>query len=357
MKTDDEMFDIISKFVTDDEIQAVLDSEIRDKSHPLKIMLMLSCDRSRFTKWNTRMAFKTIVEKDKGWLEKIKRRLVNTTDYTDPSSALAEVRAYGDLLTAGFDVNPVATATSSRPDFRTDEFTIPIVIEVFSKELDGETAIELKEFNNDSLVPAKGGSSSLRELSVSPFGKSKNNEYSSENAISRITSIKKYEKQFNQKCINILWIDFQDESWKFNDYEAARPLFSSTTDTITSGYLWHSFYGEKGLPLFEFGSFERKATKQGRAMQHNGRFPCERKNYGKSIVDLAVISFPKYKVLFQNPNRNQILPDELWKKLASINNLDLSKSWINWPDRNLEKRIKIEKEHIRALNDIGIYGW
>jgi len=308
------------------------------------------------TKGNTRIAINTILEKDFDWLVKIKKRLTDITDYTNSSSALAEIRAYGALLRAGFNVHSVQTNANSSPDFLIDGESVPMVVEVFSKELDGDTALKLEEFNTKPLVPVNGQQIAISEISVSPYGRPGNGEYSVENAISRMASIKADEKQFNNDSFNVLWIDLQDESWIFNDYEAIWPIFSGTTNNICSGYIWNSLYGQKGLPLFEFGSLERRAIKQGKGMQHYGRFACEN-TPKKSIVDLAIISFPRYKIAFQNPNRESLSQNLIWRKILSISSLDVSKSWINWPDGNLLKRIKIEIERIEALNRVGLYGW
>lgn len=357
MNLDSDMRDAFQKFMTDDDVELIIETEQRDIVHPVKALLSLDNQRTEWTKGSTRQAILSIMDENEEWLKSLKSRLLNTKDYSDATSALAEIRAYGNLLYAGFDIKPVPTSSGSTPDFLIEAEDLQIRVEVYAKGLDGENAQELNRFHTDPLIPREAEKVAVREISVSPFGKIKKGELTTENAISRIASIKQDEKQFDATSTNILWIDLQDEIWFFDGYLTSKPIFGGTTGKYRSGYIWYAFYGEKDLPIFERASFERKTIKQGTGMQHDGRYFLREGELFKSIIDFVVVSYRRHNIILENPNRAHNFTKDTWRKLACIPCVDITNSWLDWPDENLESRIRISKEQIVAFNNEGMYSW
>lgn len=73
-----------------------------------------------------------------GWLRDLAPRLNDFEDDRNASSSLAEIRAYGGLLEAGFKVSPILRKTSATPDFTVDAGDGLVTVEVFSKHQDKE---------------------------------------------------------------------------------------------------------------------------------------------------------------------------------------------------------------------------
>ncbi len=73
-------------------------------------------------KTNTEQAARSISYVDDVWLDAIKHRLLDTTDFTNASIALGEVRAYGALLQAGLKVRPAPAVAREQvvPEFEVD---------------------------------------------------------------------------------------------------------------------------------------------------------------------------------------------------------------------------------------------
>jgi hypothetical protein len=62
------------------------------------------------TKWPpTETAAKAILRASKTWLIALKKRLLDIADFSNPSSALGEIRCYGALLETGMAVNAKPT--------------------------------------------------------------------------------------------------------------------------------------------------------------------------------------------------------------------------------------------------------
>jgi hypothetical protein len=57
-------------------------------------------------------------------------------DPEEASAGLAELRAYGGLLEAGFKCTPIPVKDDSTPDFEVDAGDGPVIVEVFAKHQD-----------------------------------------------------------------------------------------------------------------------------------------------------------------------------------------------------------------------------
>lgn len=100
---------------------------------------------------NTEMAARLVAQKNRPWLASLKPRLLDTTDQTNASSALGEIRAYGALLETWMDVKPgpVVSASNVSPEFLVEYGKVSVIVEVHSRQLDADQALALDEFRRN----------------------------------------------------------------------------------------------------------------------------------------------------------------------------------------------------------------
>ena len=127
---------ILKSFLKDDEIKAIEELLVKDRRHPVK-QLLQPRDRETQVLANTNLALKRIMTLDKSWLESIRQRLTDTNTFSASSSALGEIRAYGYLLDTLLDVRPIPETNDSTPDFRVIYDNEEVIVEVHSKQYDG----------------------------------------------------------------------------------------------------------------------------------------------------------------------------------------------------------------------------
>lgn len=203
------------------------------------------------------MAFNIIIKKNSEWLNKIKKRLINNTDYSQPSSALGELRCYGYLLEAftGYDVKPTDKSSTPTPDFSIINKNEIVEVEVNTPQMNGEEQKALEQFNNQQNSTTHN-KPCIREHVTAPFGR-KNAKCVTENVIHKITSIKEDEAQFSKKTCSILWVDLQDSHMNSIDdrCRSSCPIFTgrgySSMEDYFSNELWYATYASKGTPIFE----------------------------------------------------------------------------------------------------------
>lgn len=172
-----------------------------------------SYDESRTTvACNTERSLEMIQLTQPAFVDSIKNRLLDCSDYTQSSSALAELRAFGVLCTTG--LRPEAI---NDPSEKSADFKMPVgqallcLIEVHTR---------FSNPNDERQIPVEdifgkqdGNVRIARISSITPFGQpdeSKSDDGVSTNMISKICSMKQKEEQFIDDAINILWIDLQD---------------------------------------------------------------------------------------------------------------------------------------------------
>jgi hypothetical protein len=87
---------------------------------------------------NTEQAARDVLRTNQDWLEKLKSRLVDTSDLTNASGALGEIRAYGSLLGTAMTVktNPTVPRKNVVPEFDVDAGDGAVIVEVHSRQLD-----------------------------------------------------------------------------------------------------------------------------------------------------------------------------------------------------------------------------
>lgn len=341
------MQELFEKFLNREQIENIKTTIRKDRSHPVK-KLFIDDKNFRIVFYNTEYSLKNVLSKDIAWLKSNSDRLSELEDYSTPSSVLGEIRAYGYLLGANFNVKSVQeNKEDNTPDFIiSNEEGEEIEVEVNSKQYSSEESKQLEEFN--SIISERNR---LREQVITPFGKAKEGENIAENVISKLASIKQKEKQFSNDKPSILWLDFQDEIWNLGlQVDSTQPIRSWREEFYT-GEIWYAFYGTIGLPIFEQSSIEERIRKSSIAMRHEGRFRLN------SNIDACVISLPEYTVILENINSTNKIPSWFWKKATFINRFNIENSWINWPENKLNERISIELERIQAFKDTGLFNW
>jgi hypothetical protein len=225
---------------------------------------------------NTKEAARQIAQKDPSWLSALRRRLLDQTDFSNASSALGEIRAYGALLETWMTVKPQPQVPEKKvvPEFEVDAGDRSVIVEVHSRQLD-EDDVEAAAEHHKELISrhqkavqkeeaAESGKPvvTFEERSVAPFGAPKPDKKGDSiltNAISRIARIKDNEKQVDATKPFLLWLDFQDPIvWGYMSVsgEQLAPLYSESKDgEVSSGALWFALYGRKGGPDDRNGRF------------------------------------------------------------------------------------------------------
>ncbi len=196
------------------------------------------------------------------WLNSAKKRIVQTNDFEECASALAEARCYGSLLECGFRVKPVPRSNSPTPDFEIELGGERGVVEVATKLEHDEQTKRAEQIATGATPP--GVERTSIELPnaridttisvVHPFGApdpDKKGDTTQTNAISRICSVKQKETQVIEGQFAILWLDFRDLSgWpSVLELDETCPLNVDNVGILHSGACWYAFYGWKGVSL------------------------------------------------------------------------------------------------------------
>ena len=242
----------LSEFLTQEEQFAFKQPEQAAHIHPLSLLLNREEGRSQHAV-NVERALKQVSLANVKWIEKMKPRIVGS-DAIEAASALAELRAYGALLEAGFKVIPVSVESKPTPEFTISDGKCTALVEVHAKQFHTGTQKELEARQKWlSEQPAKPGVTVHTYGVVHPFGRpeiGKPGDSTTTNAISRICGIKQREHQLSDHSPSILWLDFQDlYSWDMAmSAQEFRPVLS-WNEHLTSGALWYALYGWKGRPF------------------------------------------------------------------------------------------------------------
>jgi hypothetical protein len=292
------------------------------------------------------------------WLWNLTSRLLDLVDINNASSSLAEIRAYGGLLKAGFSVTPILRRDDSTPDFRIDAGDGPITVEVFAKHQDREQDDLLNVVHsNDALLPdgverhsqtSRHGTITTTVIEHTPAGRpdpSKPHDSIQANLISRVCAIKQDEKQIPEDRPALLVADFAH----FGGAVLAEFLKSGQTapiesghQGITSGALWYAMYGWKNAPIFEEGS--HKPVRMG----HDGRFRLGGKN--KSKLSAVLVVLVESSVLLENPWATHKLPDRARLTFCRFPWFDLSRSIADWHSGNADQQVAIHRRMIEIMD-------
>ena len=292
------------------------------------------------------------------WLRKLKPRLMPSALRSEIASAMAELRCYGALLEAGFEVAPVPTnPRKPTPDFEVQGPDGAIYVEVASKQEDGAQTImsermaagETPDGAERGVMEGRGARIETTIREVHPFGApnpEKPNDSTQANAISRLCSVKGKEHQA-KGATSLLWIDLR-ELGPWPDVVDARQcepiIVGLRRGVLTSGAVWYAQYGWKGAPIFEEVRIGREARV---AMGHNGRFadPDRPARYVGVIVNLTETT-----VFFENPTASARLPDELRVRLHALPNFDITRSVASWTPGQTQASVEWSRRMIEACD-------
>jgi len=320
--------------VTPDEIDKVHYSLPPELRHPL--IALAKGEKPHQVATNTEQAARAILQTNQNWLEKLKPRLVDTSDLTNASGALGEIRAYGALLETAMSVtaNPTVSGKKVVPEFDVDAGDGAAIVEVHSRQLDPAQAKALAESLKQHRADHKIAVEKAREkgntkgvitssaIGVIPLGApvpGKAGDSVLTNAISRICNIKKSEKQIDPSKPFVLWLDLQDPTvWGTSISEQQfAPLYSEFRGgEVGTGALWFALYGRKDDPMIEMRGCDYRQIR----MLHDGRFALS------ANISAVVYSLPRATVLMEHPDPAMRLPPHFRGSLlkAPFFRLDLS---------------------------------
>ncbi len=292
------------------------------------------------------------------WLTTKIPKLLDEKEVNNASAAMAEIRTFGGLIAAGFEVDPVLETDDTTPDFKVSTGNQTVVVEVAAKHQDREQD-KLQAGIYDAtrgLAPVPQGveysqhrvGERLIRMTVSvhqPAGRPdplKPGDSVQANLISRVCAIKGEEHQFPADMAGLLVVDFNDFGGPLTPLtlgDQSAPAMR-WTDGFTSGALWYAFYGWKGAPVFE-GDERVK-------MGHDGRFRMRGER--QSRLSAVLLVMPKHVVCFEHPWAAFRLAEDTRLALARYPWFDLSRSVLEWTPGDVERRVELDRAMIKRLD-------
>lgn len=350
-------YNSVRDLLSDEDIQLIENAElIAHSRHPTWYPLFYSKPRS--VDYLSNAAVSRISRENGGviWLEGLKPRLIDIIDPEEAASALAEVRAYGGLLEAGFNVQPIPTSSTPTPDFCVHADDGKFVVEVFAKHQDASQKAFLNDIASgntpDGVHRSKNdlGNASIETTVVElhpggPPDPSKPNDGVQANVISRICAAKGSEAQFPSDMPSVLWIDFTTfgiwpESLKL---EQCSPILSGHHG-LTSGAFWYAFFGWRGSPIFEEDFFPNDRVVP---MGHDGRFRLSGSK--KSKLSAVVIALHNECTIMENPWAFHPLPNRARRFFERLPWFDLTRSICDWTPGDAKKQIELGEDLIKTM--------
>jgi hypothetical protein len=333
------------------EIECLRNAARDGMRHPTAALALANMPNQVRT--NTERAARAISHVNDPWLDGLKPRLLDTKDFTTASSALGELRAYGALLEAAFAVKPAPVVIGKKvvPEFEVDAGDGPVIVEVHSRQLDGEQAQALAahhEETRDAVEKAKSANPNkplimMSPVSVTPMGApnpDKAGDSILTNAISRICSTKSGERQSDPNKPFVLWLDLQDPTvWglPISDEQLA-PLWTQRDGAIGSGALWFALYGRKDDPMMEMrGCDYREIT-----MLHDGRFALSNR------VSAVIYSLPSLTVVMEHPSPALPIPPLSRSFLLKLPFFALDRSVCAWEPGLVQSYLALQRETVAA---------
>jgi hypothetical protein len=299
----------LEEFLTPEEQHTFRQLVPVGRPHPISNLLSRDDGRTQHAV-NTERALRRVAHSDRAWIEQARPRIVGA-DVIDAAAALAELRAYGALLEAGYPVKPVPTnPRKATPDFAIEDGATTTLVEVHAKQFYAMTEKEFQKHRKwISEQPILPGVTSYIHV-LHPFGGAvpgKPGDSTTTNAISRICAIKQEEEQFRSDLPAILWLDFQDlyTMDMSMTVEQFQPVIS-WNEHLTTGALWYALYGWKGAPVFEQCHYSHlDLPSRIIRMAHDGRF------FQPTKLSSVVVSFPKATILAESPIKEKQLPKNI----------------------------------------------
>lgn len=169
----------------------------------------------------------------------------------------------------------------------------------------------------------------------------KEEDFGLTNAISRISSIKKNEKQLDKTKPFVLWLDLQDPTvWGLPiSSEQLAPLYTENNGgNVGTGALWFALYGCKNDPMIEMQHGDYQIV----SMLHHGKFAQSEQ------VSAVIYSMPHATVLMEHPNPTLRIPAKFRASLLKLPFFKLDRSVCEWEADIIASCIEVEKKVVAA---------
>jgi hypothetical protein len=264
------------------------------------------------------------------WATNLRPRLLSQTELSSTESALAEIRACGALLEAGY---PVVIGGKNADTGATPEFHVL---------LDGvETIVEVWNRNRPQNFVTAGGT-------LAPFGApnpEKEGDSVLTNVIQRVAGIKDREHQAAANQPFVVWADLQSvETMRF-DYSNHLAVIMNDNGRQLSGGYWHALYGRKGDPLFE-GGYHKQEMSQ---MLHEGRYYATMKHGQLTRLSGILFASPASTAFMEHPSPVNPVPSAFRKRLINIPRFEIGASLVNWNEGLVAKNVDLQRQMIAGI--------
>jgi hypothetical protein len=288
------------------------------------------------------------------WLDDRMRRAADSVDFANAASSLGEIRALGDLVTVAGRYFPGRVgAIGESKERATPDFAVShlegqeFVVEVATKQMEGNEAEQLQAFYEEPLTPfAKG--IAINSKSVAPAGAPAPGENTPENVASKLAQVKPRARQASEEVPSLLWIDFMDQDWWMAmraPSSAAHCEFTPQHSLFCTG-VWQAFYGSPGTLLPQNAELGQRLWLRTVRMKHPGLFEQSPK------WSAVVLAFLDGYVLFENPDPVVRFSRHSIRALLSGLNADLVHSRVSLSEQNsedLRDRIRWERDFFEFL--------
>lgn len=283
-------------------------------------------------------------------------RAVNLTNISDAAAALAELRALGGMTEAGMLVRPLApnSKRGATPDFEVDADDGSVTVEVHAKHEDGvqtqlrQLVVDGKEAPGIERRTEHYGNGTIAFATVElhPGGvprPGKKFDSVQANVISKLCAVKQGETQRRHDAPSVLWLDLSYFGPMTHTLlEQTIPIVSGNIG-LTSGAIWHAFYGWKGAPILEEGN--PRTIEMG----HDGRFRLKGKS--KCYYAAVIVSFEKGLVLFENPWADIRLPPKFRRRCERLPWFKIGHSVADWTPNEALTSVNLSERRIMALSE------
>jgi len=321
------------QLITEQEIQA-LRALGPNPVHPLVTVALHPGSHASLNMMsiNTCRALHYVLASFSKWASNLKPRLLSQTELSSAESALAEIRACGALLEAGY---PVVLGGKNADTGVTPEFHVT---------LDAvETIVEVWNRNKPQNFVTAGGT-------LAPFGApnpDKEGDSILTNVIQRVAGIKDREHQAAVEQPFVVWADLQSvETMRF-DYSDHLAVIMNDNGRLLSGGYWYALYGRKGDPLFEGGYLKQETSK----MLHEGRYHATMKHGDPTRLSGILFASPRSTAFMEHPAPVNPVPTAFRKLLINIPRFDIDASLANWSVGLVSKTVELQRQMIAGIVD------
>ena len=309
----------------------------KSQKHPLLYLISGMDETTKLIANKTNKACGIIERENHHWLKSKATGIANNQDLQEVSATLGEIRAYAELIKVW---SGRVKALSTGADFLVTHNKRDVLIEVYTPQCPAKRY--RLEIDNAETNP-----NIFRTHSIFPFGwpERRGIDNIQGEGVSRLAQAKQEEHQFDKEKINILWLDYQDPIlWpsRFCKYDFL-PI-SNGIECLTSGIVWNALYAKNGDIIYDNLSIEGLPSDK-YVMEFDGKF------YQSSIIDMVIVSTAESQVIFQNPNKINVIDDELYRSFYLLSAFNLEMSWLDWPLRGtLSDKVATKRKELLLYN-------